>query len=101
MVQAVTLAHRADQCSKPKQKSSTAWLTATEMTDTMVYRIILRPSGERARSRSAEGDRAIAVSVPAPAVDTHIMAAEGAPATRPDSRSLNTPPDRIRLGVQR
>ena len=75
MVHAVTFDHRADQCNRPKQNSSTAWLTTTEMTDTMVYRIIFLPSGERARSTSAEGDTGIFASVPAPAAIAHIIGA--------------------------
>src|SRR5205085_9505708 len=52
------------QCSAPKQNARTASLTITEITDTSVYRIIFLPSGDRARSRSAAGERDIHPIVP-------------------------------------
>src|SRR5947207_15297893 len=73
MVQAVTFDHRADQWRSPKQNSSTAWLTITDTTDTIVYRIIFVPSGDRARSFSAVGETGIRFSVPARRRKPHIM----------------------------
>src|SRR5438067_2516763 len=75
---AVTFDQRALQCKTPKQNASVASLTMTATTDTMLYRISFLPSGDRARSSSAEGVTCIGPIVPIAPCRTHIMRSVGA-----------------------